>query len=120
MIKLAKNTRILLNMVEDFKKKLGKRIKIYRIQKEISQDALAKKSEIHTTHLSKIENGKANITIEILFKIANSLNVKVQDLFYEPRESQEIKSYFNEFFKKEEPNVLNDKKSYCDKFFDLS
>ncbi|PLX17284.1 MAG: hypothetical protein C0601_08005 [Candidatus Muiribacterium halophilum] len=106
-------------MVEEFKKRLGKRIKIYRIQKEISQEALARKSEIHTTHLSKIENGKANITIEILYKISLSLGVKVQDLFYEPRKSQEIESYFDKFFKKDSPHSLDDKKDYCDKFFDL-
>jgi transcriptional regulator with XRE-family HTH domain len=42
---------------------------------------LADKASIHVTLLSRIENGKANVTIENIFKIASVLNITLGDLF---------------------------------------
>ncbi|MCK9477645.1 MAG: helix-turn-helix domain-containing protein [Candidatus Muirbacterium halophilum] len=65
---------------ENVKKEIGKNIKILRIHKDLSQEELAYKADIHTTHLSKIENGKMNVTIEILYKIAESLDTELSEL----------------------------------------
>lgn len=64
-----------------FLKSFGKEIKKLRIDKDLSQEDLADKASIHVTLLSRIENGKANVTIENIFKIASSLNVTLCDLF---------------------------------------
>lgn len=66
--------------VDILKKEIGKNIKILRIKKDLSQEDLAYKANIHTTHLSKIENGRMNVTIEILYKIAESLDTDVTEL----------------------------------------
>lgn len=61
--------------------KFGKEIKKARIDKDISQEALAEKAGMHVTFLSRIENGKANISLDSVLKLANALNIEVSELF---------------------------------------
>ncbi|WP_324672561.1 Dam family site-specific DNA-(adenine-N6)-methyltransferase [Mycoplasma sp. 888] len=59
----------------------AKRLNELRIQKLLTQQDLADLSKIERTQISKIEKGKMNITLETVEKLANALNVRVQDLF---------------------------------------
>ena len=60
---------------------IGKNIKKYRLKKGISQDKLAKLSDITYTTLVKIESGvNNNPTIKTLKKISDGLDVRVDDL----------------------------------------
>ena len=65
----------------DFLNKFGKEIKKYRIDKDISQETLAEKADLHVTFLSRIENGKANISLSSVKKLADAFGIKVKDLF---------------------------------------
>ena len=47
---------------------------------EIWQEKLSDKAGIHRTHMSLIERGQANITIESLEKIAQALWVRAKEL----------------------------------------
>ncbi|MGM0365212.1 MAG: helix-turn-helix domain-containing protein [Actinomycetota bacterium] len=63
------------------KNTLGTNIKNYRQKKGISQDRLAKLADITLTTLVKIETGNNNNpTIKTLTRIADALNVTVNDL----------------------------------------
>ncbi len=65
----------------DIKLKLGQRIKTLRKQLGLSQEALALKAEVDRTYMTDVENGRRNISIEILEKIIVALEVSFTDFF---------------------------------------
>ncbi|MBP3821549.1 helix-turn-helix transcriptional regulator [bacterium] len=67
------NTKILSN--------LGNKLKILRKQKGLTQEQLAEKVNVHPTYIGKIESGKNNISVLLLFKISRALDVKLLDIF---------------------------------------
>lgn len=59
------------------------RIKEYREKKNISAYKLAKDINISRSYLSELENNKKfNVSLKVLFDIANYLDVNIKDLFY--------------------------------------
>ena len=67
------NTKILEN--------LGKQIRKIRKDKGFTQESLAEKVGIHPTYVGKIESGKNNLSVLMLFKISRALGVKLNDIF---------------------------------------
>ena len=67
--------------MNNLKKRLGNRIKTLRKAKNITQERLAEIINMDITSLSKIETGRNYPQPETVEKIANALNVKVNDLF---------------------------------------
>lgn len=65
----------------DIKLKVGQRIKQLRKQLNLSQEALAYKSEVDRTYMTDVENGRRNISIEILEKIIVALQVSFEEFF---------------------------------------
>lgn len=65
----------------EFLKKLGRKIKILREDKNIPQDKFANDIGIDQSYLSKIETGKANPSIIYLKQIADALDVDITELF---------------------------------------
>jgi len=65
----------------DIKLKVGQRIKTLRKQIGLSQEALALKAEVDRTYMTDVENGRRNISIEILEKIIAALEVSFTDFF---------------------------------------
>lgn len=59
---------------------IGQRIRKYRKAHSYSQDALAEKVEISTTHLSHIETGNTKLSLQVLVDLADALTVSVDDL----------------------------------------
>lgn len=60
---------------------IGKNIRRYRQQKEMSQDRLSKLADVAFHTIVKIESGETpNPTIETVRKIAHSLGVSIDDL----------------------------------------
>ncbi|MCL2759770.1 MAG: helix-turn-helix domain-containing protein [Treponema sp.] len=66
---------------QEIKAALGKNIKFLRFRKSYSQADLAEKADISITFLSNIERGLKYPKPDILSKIAESLEVKVYELF---------------------------------------
>jgi len=56
-------------------KKLGLRIKELRKKRNLTQEELGESSEMNSKHLSEIERGIVNISVQSLAKIAESLGV---------------------------------------------
>jgi transcriptional regulator with XRE-family HTH domain len=63
--------------------KIGQRVYFARQNNGLKQLALCDKAGISQSTLSEIENGKAKISVEILYKIAEALNVSVTFLLGE-------------------------------------
>lgn len=59
---------------------IGKNIKKYRKDKGLTQNELAKKSNMSRTYLADIENNRYNPSVEILRNIANSLEVPLSSI----------------------------------------
>ncbi|WP_298996735.1 helix-turn-helix domain-containing protein [uncultured Tenacibaculum sp.] len=58
----------------------GKNVKRYRRLLNISQEELAHKADLHRTYIGMIERAEKNITLINIEKIANALQVKIEDL----------------------------------------
>ncbi|MBR7554090.1 helix-turn-helix transcriptional regulator [Allobacillus sp. GCM10007491] len=53
----------------------------FRKRKGFTQDVLAKKCKVTRQTINAIENDRYDPTLQLAFKIAQVLNVKVDDLF---------------------------------------
>ena len=66
---------------EEYKIKVGKRIKQIRKEKKLTQmDLDIEPNEIPVRTLQDIENGRTNVTLKNLFYISKKLGVKPEDL----------------------------------------
>ena len=63
------------------KEKLGHRIKKLRNEKGISQEKFALLIDMDRTYFASVESGKRNISIVNIEKIANGLNISLEELF---------------------------------------
>ena len=64
----------------DIKKKFGKKVKTLRIEKGWSQEKLALTADLDRTYVPGIEAGRRNVSIVVIEKIANALNIEIQVL----------------------------------------
>ena len=62
---------------------IGRQIRTVRKQQNLSQIDLAVMVGIDRAYLSEIENGHANVSVNILYAIADALNVSITKLFDE-------------------------------------
>ncbi len=63
---------------------LGNKIKELRRAKDLSQEEFAKLTDLNRSYVSTLENGKKNVTIDNLVKIALCLDVPLPYLFELP------------------------------------
>jgi len=59
---------------------LGAAIKRLRINAKLSQQELAASAGVHRTYVSDVENGRRNLTLEILYRFSVGLGVKLSRL----------------------------------------
>lgn len=59
---------------------LGRTVRTCRLERDLTQEALAQGAGITVGHLSKIERGLSNATWETVVALANALEVSVSDL----------------------------------------
>ena len=62
------------------RKKIGMNIKVRRMQKLISQTAMAEKLGISQTHMSNVEVGRAMLSLELLLQLKNILGCTIDEL----------------------------------------
>lgn len=63
-----------------FYNRLGERIVTERKRKKLSQEQLSMLSDIDRTYLARIEEGKANPSMKVLYKISRVLRIKIHKL----------------------------------------
>lgn len=62
---------------------IGKRIKEFRKQKKWTQATLAELSEVEPSNISHIERAATKLSLPTLIKIANALEVTLDELVYD-------------------------------------
>lgn len=67
------NTKILKN--------LGKKLKEVRLQNNLTQEELAEKIGIHPTYVGKLEAGKNNPSVMMIYKFSIALKIDIMNLF---------------------------------------
>ena len=66
--------------VLNVEKQLGMRIRYLRMQKKWSQEDLALAADINKNYLSDLERGMRNPTLKVMEKIANALEITIEEL----------------------------------------
>jgi len=61
--------------------KFGEVIRELRKERNLSQEGLADKADVHRTYIGMIERGEKNITLENIQKLAKALNVSLKSIF---------------------------------------
>jgi len=59
---------------------IGRQIRVWRLHRHISQSGLARAAGIAQASISNYEAGKRDLRVATLIRIANALNVRVEDL----------------------------------------
>jgi transcriptional regulator with XRE-family HTH domain len=62
---------------------IGQRIRNKRKQSMLSQEELAEKIGISTTHMSHIETANTKLSLQVLINIAEALHVSTDELLFE-------------------------------------
>ncbi|HEX4752718.1 MAG TPA: helix-turn-helix transcriptional regulator [Solirubrobacterales bacterium] len=59
---------------------LGRALRVLRVEREMTLEALAKASDLHWTYLSGIERGRRNPTLKVLAAVAGALQITTSEL----------------------------------------
>lgn len=62
---------------------IGQRIRKYRKARGLSQEELAERTEISTTHMSHIETGNTKLSLPVFVDLASALEVRTDELLYD-------------------------------------
>lgn len=60
--------------------KVGKKIRIIRRKKKLTQEEVAARVGVHVTTFGRIERGEINAPLQTINKVAQALGVKPKDL----------------------------------------
>ena len=66
---------------EELQRRLGERVRELRQKRGWTQDVFADKSGFHRAQIGAFERGEMNLTLASLLLLAQTLRVKVVDLF---------------------------------------
>lgn len=69
--------------VQTIAPQLGRVIRKYRLAAGFSQDELAKRSDLHWTHVSQVERGRRNVSVDALRHLAQALDATAWRLLQE-------------------------------------
>lgn len=72
--------------------KFGQRVRQLREDKNLSQEQLAEKADLHPTFIGKIERAEINPSIITLEKIARAFNIPLSQLLSFPEDKQIVSS----------------------------
>lgn len=65
---------------------VGRRVRRLRLERGISQEALARDVDMHRTYLGGVERGERNLTLRSVERLAERLGVPVRELIGEAPE----------------------------------
>jgi transcriptional regulator with XRE-family HTH domain len=66
--------------VPEVDQRVGARIRVVRTRAGLTQERLAERLGVETLSVSRFETGRRGVSIPTLFRIADALGVRVQDL----------------------------------------
>lgn len=59
----------------------GKRVRLLRHTREMTQEDLAEYADVHRTYISAIERGEQSVSIDNAAKLAKAFKISLADLF---------------------------------------
>lgn len=71
------------------KKVLGVAIKSARFRNRLTQEQLAEKVGVAPSHIKQIEAGNRNPSVEVLYKLAVTLNFSIDEIFFPDRKGDQ-------------------------------
>jgi len=87
----SKENNIVAMDTKKERKALGKRIRVIRELKGLSQEELGEKASLSYKYLGELERGNVNVSFDSLLKIAHALEMPVGDLFKKGADDSLIK-----------------------------
>ncbi|CAM3657740.1 helix-turn-helix transcriptional regulator [Cohnella lubricantis] len=66
---------------------VGAKIRLYRMEQNLTQEQLAESIGMAATYLGQIERGEKNVKLQTIEKIALALHMSVYDLFSDEKEA---------------------------------
>lgn len=67
-------------MEGDLQRILGRNLRAYRIERGLSQEALAVMLDVHRTYMGGVERGERNLTLRSVERLAEKLGVEPLEL----------------------------------------
>lgn len=61
--------------------RFGDRVRILRLTERLSQEKLAEIAGVHRNYIGQLERAERNVGVATVFRIADALNVKPEELF---------------------------------------
>ena len=89
----------------DIRRVVGKNVRRYRIEAELSQEELAAGMGVEQGYVSRLEAGKRNPTIVEIWHVAEALGVRPAALFKRACSAFKINSKANKDRKADHPNM---------------
>ena len=89
---------------------IGQRIRKFRKAYNLSQEQLAEKVGISTTHMSHIETGNTKLSLSVFADIASALSVQTDELLYDiPQFNKTVikQQQFTTFLKNKNTNSIS-------------
>lgn len=86
---------------------LGKRIKNKRVENKLTQEQLGEMCELSAAHIGHIERGTRILSVDVLFRIAQVLNVSVDYLLFDSVENDNILKSIAPMLKDSDKNKVN-------------
>lgn len=86
---------------------LGKRIKNKRVENKLTQEQLGEMCELSAAHIGHIERGTRILSVDVLFRIAQVLNVSVDYLLFESVENDNVLKSIAPMLKDSDKNKVN-------------
>ena len=97
-VKEISRLRRACHIMNDIAKIIGTRIKMLRFAKHMQQTELAKRMGISQTHMSNIESGRNNVTVDNLYKLHEILECPMSSFFVDidgKEEEKDTKDVFS-------------------------
>jgi transcriptional regulator with XRE-family HTH domain len=69
---------------------IGERLRQIREHKKLSQGEIERKTGLHRSYISRVENGHTVPNVETLQKFANALDIPMYQLFYDSEKPPEL------------------------------
>ena len=66
--------------VGDLQKTVGRKLRAYRLERGLSQEAFADVLGVHRTYMGGVERGERNLTLKSLEKMAEQIGVEAREL----------------------------------------
>ncbi|WP_188550265.1 helix-turn-helix domain-containing protein [Sediminivirga luteola] len=70
--------------IGDLQRRVGRNLRLYRLERGVSQEAFATQLGVHRTYMGSVERGERNLTLQTVESMAGHLDIDPLDLLAPP------------------------------------